>query len=125
MPTFDPEVLKDKLHEHFLYEGKVEIDYESGCWIYTSGWDNLGYGTIRVRLPEGSRIRKAHRLAAWAYIGGFELNDQSIVIMQSCGQPACINFDHLEIRLRKGGGLFDTELPLFDDGEGSLQDFIG
>lgn len=115
--TFDAEALKDKLHLHFLYSGKVEIDHETGCWIYIGGWDNQGAGIMRVRLPEGSRVRKTHRLAAWAYFGGFDLDDQSILILQSCGNPACLNFDHLEVRRRKGGELVNFDIPLFPEGE--------
>lgn len=115
MSRFDVEALKDRIHEHFLNGGVIEVDPLTGCWIFVGGWDENGFGIMRINTPdEGTKVKRVHRLSAWIYLGGFELNDRGVSIVQSCGNPACICFEHLEVRRRKAGSMLDY-LPLFDD----------
>ncbi len=49
-------------------------------------------------LRVAGRQHTAHRVAAWAYRGGFELDDPAVRVEHACrGTPACFNPDHLRL----------------------------
>jgi len=96
-PDADPiQDLKDDAHErlHLL----IEEDGGTGCWVYTGPWQRDGNGVIRV----GGRQWTAHRVAAWVYLGGFELGDPAVRVehdAEGCC-PACVNPEHLTVTRR-------------------------
>ena len=68
------------------FMSKVHKDGE--CWIFTS-LDVHGYGQLRIQY----NTRKAHRLAFEHWIGPIPANHD---VHHVCGNPACVNPDHLE-----------------------------
>lgn len=65
----------------------VEMDPNSGCWLWSRGTAGRGYGIVTV---DGER-RKAHRLS-WELHRG-EIGDK--YVCHKCDTPQCINPDHL------------------------------
>jgi len=68
---------------------KVDKNGENGCWIWTAGTDNNGYGLLFVL---GHEV-KAHR---FAYELLKELIPKEMVLDHLCRNRLCINPDHLE-----------------------------
>ena len=74
---------------------KIEIDSNTGCWLWQGGKNNLGYGMIR----DDKKMRTAHRVS-------YEEHSQTkipsnLVVMHSCDTPHCINPQHLSLGTRK------------------------
>lgn len=61
---------------------------ESGCWIWTGGTDECGYGRILV----GKHRMKAHRYAYTLHIGPIP---EGAYICHHCDVPSCVNPAHL------------------------------
>ena len=88
-------------------KARIEVDPESGCWVWRLYKNHGGYGIANVR--EGGRkvTRRAHRLTYVALHGpvpeGLELD-------HLCRNRACCNPDHLEPvtrleNVRRGEGM--------------------
>lgn len=58
------------------------------CWVWTAATDSDGYGQVKV----DGRYRRAHRVA-WEMTNG-PIPD-GMVIDHRCGNPSCVNPDHL------------------------------
>ena len=66
---------------------------EAGCWLWTGGTNEHGYGIIGL----GSRadgVAKAHRVSWEIHNGKIP---QGLVVMHKCDTPACVNPDHLAL----------------------------
>lgn len=70
---------------------KVQMEPNTGCWLWAAGTDTCGYGKFR-RSSDG-RKRMAHRVSYEALVGpipsGLELD-------HLCRTPACVNPEHVE-----------------------------
>jgi hypothetical protein len=58
---------------------------ESGCWLWTSGWDSDGYGLAANNV-------KAHRLSFELHTGPIP---KGFFVCHRCDTPACVNPEHL------------------------------
>jgi hypothetical protein len=58
---------------------------ESGCWLWTSGWDTDGYGLLTGNV-------KAHRESYKRSVGPIP---PGMCVCHKCDTPACVNPDHL------------------------------
>ncbi len=68
---------------------RVEVDEDSGCWVFMGSKDRCGYGRMKV----GPHSLGAHKVAYLMLVGDY---DQSrLELMHTCDNPACINPDHL------------------------------
>lgn len=68
---------------------KVKKDEATGCWNWTAGHTKTGYGNF---TPEGKRNGSAHRMSYELFKGTIK---ESLHVLHSCNNPACVNPDHL------------------------------
>jgi len=76
--------LQEKIKE------RVEVDPDTGCWIWTKGTTTAGYGVLR----RDGRAQYAHRLAYEAFKGPIP---DGMSVMHSCDRPSCCNPTHLRV----------------------------
>lgn len=69
-----------------------------GCWPWTGGVNNCGYGVFGKTVGDRVRFWLAHR-HAYELIHG-EIPPR-LVVRHRCDTPACCNPDHLQIGTRK------------------------
>lgn len=85
----------DKQLAKTLLDSKPKVTNAKGCWLWTGGIDQLGYGYIG---RHGIRY-KVHRLAAYLYLD-YDMEDKKHIICHKpiiCSTPECFNPDHLYI----------------------------
>lgn len=68
---------------------KVETDPETGCWNWTAGGNNRGYGQFRL----DGKLRLAHRVSYT--LSGKDI-PEGMTIDHLCRNRRCVNPDHLE-----------------------------
>lgn len=66
-----------------------ELISESGCWLWTGGGNDRGYGT----LTNNGRHYYTHRLAAYLWLG-MDI-DSPLEVCHRCDVPRCFNPKHL------------------------------
>lgn len=76
------------------------VDNDSGCWNWTGGRDNKGYG--RMSVGSGQKIA-AHR-AAFSSHNNVEIPSHMLV-MHLCDNRVCVNPDHLVMGSHKANML--------------------
>lgn len=67
------------------FEEKYIPEPNSGCWLWSSGWDKDGYGTLT-----GSK--RAHRVS-WESVNG--PIPKGFMICHKCDTPPCVNPSHM------------------------------
>lgn len=67
------------------FEDKYIPEPNSGCWLWSSGWDKNGYGTLT-----GSK--RAHRVS-WELVNG--PIPKGLMICHKCDTPPCVNPNHM------------------------------
>jgi hypothetical protein len=75
---------------------RVEIDPESGCWLWTGSLTPQGYGNLGIGYPsEGThRTEVAHRVAWSLLVGPIP---PGCHVHHRCAVRRCVNPDHLEV----------------------------
>lgn len=81
-PLANPPTPKERFWANVDKKGK------KGCWLWTGGQDDDGYGHIKVR---GATI-KAHRFSWLLHFGEIKGN---LWVLHRCDIPACVNPNHL------------------------------
>jgi hypothetical protein len=78
---------------------KVEVNHDTGCWVWTSGKDEEG----RAKFKIGEKSDRAARVAYELFIEPIPqgTNHMDTVVRHNCEVwgfgPACVNPDHLEL----------------------------
>jgi len=67
---------------------KYIVDPDTGCWNWTAGYSNSGYGHFMIN----KKMVKAHRFAYEHYVGPL---DKDLMICHNCNNPKCCNPNHL------------------------------
>ena len=89
---FDVAYLKSFNYRKPLIErlmSKIEVDENSGCWIFIGSKDRCGYGMIKI----GRHNLGAHKVAYLMLVGDYD--QSNLELMHTCDTPACINPKHL------------------------------
>lgn len=73
--------------ESFLL-ARVEMDPNSGCWLWTKAMSQSGYG----KFKSNGRHLVAHRHSYELFKGPIE---DGLFVLHKCDTPACINPEHL------------------------------
>lgn len=73
----------------------VDVDAETGCWVWRGYKDHKGYGQIKV----GGKVRWAHRFAYVVFNGEIPIN-LTVHHIDKCRNPSCCNPDHLDLKTR-------------------------
>lgn len=77
----------------------VEVDAETGCWLWLGSMKGNGYGQFRYRRPDGiARNGYAHRASHQFFKGAIP---EDLHIDHLCLNKACVNPDHLEAVTRQ------------------------
>lgn len=69
---------------------KVQMEPNSGCWLWDGGLNNRGYGTLR---PTGGKNIGVHRLSYQLHVAPIP---ECMEIDHLCKVRCCVNPDHLE-----------------------------
>lgn len=72
----------------FRFWARVSVD-QGGCWVWTGGKSDRGYGYFR----HGGRVQRVHRLAFVALRGAIP---EGLGLDHLCRNKLCIRPDHLE-----------------------------
>ena len=75
-------------------ERSVERIPFSGCWIWTDGLYQSGYGQLSVGPRGSARKKTAHRAAWEAFVGPIP---DGMLALHKCDVRCCVNPDHLFI----------------------------
>lgn len=67
------------------FEQKYLPEPNTGCWLWTAGWDRYGYGMLAGNV-------KAHRRSYELHVGEIPAG---LCVCHKCDTPACVNPDHL------------------------------
>jgi hypothetical protein len=77
-------------------KSKVEVDPDTGCWVWRASINTNGYGQIRFR----GRPAQAHRVS-WILHHGEIPGDSNVYgtlhVLHRCDRPLCVNPAHLFI----------------------------
>lgn len=69
---------------------RIEIDPETGCWIWCGQLNNQGYGRVSIDGKRHLAHRLMYRFLVGPLLAGMELD-------HLCRRPACVNPEHLEV----------------------------
>lgn len=67
------------------FESRIEPESNSGCWLWSAGWDEDGYGLMTGNV-------KAHRESYRIHVGEIPAG---LCVLHKCDTPACVNPAHL------------------------------
>lgn len=91
--------MRRKSNDERFYE-KIEIDEETGCWLWTGHTGRDGYGTFwtgeRTPPKDGKRGNTISELAhRWSFIRFIGSIDPGHYVLHKCDTPPCVNPTHL------------------------------
>lgn len=72
---------------------KVSPEPNSGCWLWTGGVSNEGYGVVML-TPE-TNVKKPIRASRLVYQELVGPVAPGLCVLHRCDTPACVNPDHL------------------------------
>jgi hypothetical protein len=70
------------------FNSHVRVD-DDGCWRWTAGKQNIGYGMFRMQ----GKMRTSHR--CMMMLEGHDIEDK--IVYHTCDSYDCVNPDHLKV----------------------------
>lgn len=90
---YAPESPRELLTMMASFESKVMPEPNTGCWLWSGGYDKDGYGNFYInRKPN-----RAHRVSYRIFKG--EIGDR--LVLHHCDVPSCVNPEHLFLGTHK------------------------
>ena len=98
--TFKHQLFDLWYHQDY-YDRHYHPDPVSGCWLWNGPSHRQGYGMIGAwRDPDMHKIMTTcHRIMARRKLG--RAIDSSEWVIHTCGEPRCVNPDHLAVGSRQ------------------------
>jgi len=98
--------LPERLQRH---ADRLQLDLESGCWVWTGPKDDKGYGRLSLRGVPKKAHREFYEVLRGTIPVGFELD-------HLCRNRPCVRPDHLEVvthqeNMRRGAWATKTHCP--------------
>lgn len=81
-----------------------------GCWPWTKGFNEGGYGRFVVTIGGRRYEVRAHQLS-WSLHNGLVIPSSDVEICHSCDNPPCVRPDHLFVGTR-----VDNQFDSFNKG---------
>ena len=72
---------------------RIEVDADTGCWIWVGSRDQNGYGKWGLHYPSGPTTY-AHRLSYEVFVG--PIPSETPCLDHLCCNKSCIRPEHLE-----------------------------
>lgn len=79
-------------YAHYFRRGKIEIDEDTGCWIWLGAQNRYGYGVIRRWLGDKWSTTAAHRYFYELYRGPLPRNHDA---GHNCHRRRCVKLRHI------------------------------
>lgn len=107
-------------YKHFFQRGKIEIDWETGCWIWLGAQFEDGYGKVAVLNDRGKwTCTRAQRYFYQLYRGPLP---REIDVSHNCHRRLCVRLKHLVPETHP-----DNMRLMFEDwkfGPSDMQEFL-
>lgn len=87
------------------------VQKTDGCWLWTGGVHNGGYGFMRGAGGKNAQNVSAHRFSYELHKGKIP---SRLVVMHSCDNRVCVNPDHLSVGTHK-----DNTRDMIEKGRGA------
>lgn len=78
-------------YKYFFQLGLIEVDSDTGCWLWLGSQYPDGYGRVNVRTPKGWQNRRAQQYFYEFYRGSVNGAD----VGHKCHRRLCIKIRHL------------------------------
>ena len=103
------------------FEAKYIPVPEAGCWLWTAGCDEDGYGQFTLDPSQDRKPQGAHRASWRLYRGPIPAG---LLVLHSCDVPACVNPYHLFLGTQ-ADNLADQQRKGRAAGKPPLKEFCG
>lgn len=92
LPPIMRKLIPKRGYKYYFSIGKIEVDSDTGCWIWLGGQSADGYGRIRTDI----RLRRRGVISTHKYFWELYHRLTNLDIGHKCHRRLCVNPRHLE-----------------------------